>query len=197
MGYLDDIQKQVMKTLAKQAADFITQHIGNTVFNTTTSTKVNTKDINNPPEIGCDYVYFIQAVQSKNIKIGYTSDVQKRINTLQTGNSEPLVFLGYIQGTQREEHELHRRFFKTRLRKDGEWFAPSPDLLEYINSNCIRLNSYPKSREIKLGELVNICSKCEHKRDILNMDYDDKLWCALCGKEVEVDDGCPKFSLSV
>ncbi len=64
-------------------------------------------------------------------KIGITSDISKRIASLQTGNSSKIV-LEYIEernNPQKAESYLHRCFQKNRL--EGEWF-------ENISVNTIR-----------------------------------------------------------
>lgn len=78
------------------------------------------------------YVYFI--TDGINIKIGFTSKpIIKRLKQLQTGHDKQLYILGYIQGDKNVETDLHKRFHKERIRYNGEWFAPSDYLLNYIN----------------------------------------------------------------
>lgn len=79
-------------------------------------------------------VYFIQGKTTKNIKIGYTSkDVRSRMSELQTASSEPLVCLKLLAGTQQDESRLHQQF-KDSWAGSGEWFTPTPDLVEYISN---------------------------------------------------------------
>lgn len=75
-------------------------------------------------------VYFIQEGFEGAIKIGSTTNLRKRFETLQTANSSLLHILGVIPGGQREERLLHHRF--TPYRKRGEWYHPTPELLGYI-----------------------------------------------------------------
>lgn len=75
-------------------------------------------------------VYFIQASITGLIKIGVAVDPSDRLRTLQTGSPDTLSLIKTIDGDQKLEQELHRRFADDRLH--GEWFHPSADLLAYI-----------------------------------------------------------------
>jgi hypothetical protein len=52
-------------------------------------------------------VYFIKAVPSGNIKIGYSLNPQSRMAQLQTGSFERLELLGWIHGDMALEQEIH------------------------------------------------------------------------------------------
>jgi len=88
-------------------------------------------------EIKLGIVYFIQMGNSGPIKIGYTSkNVISRLNSLQTGNPERLKSIGQIPGDELLEFQLHRKFNKSRIRQDGEWFRPDKELCAYIIEIC-------------------------------------------------------------
>jgi len=79
------------------------------------------------------FVYFIQEEESGNIMIGFSEKHPKgRLKDFQTGNSNKLTLLGYIEGTYKDESNLHKEFSKERIRKDNEWFKSSPRLKERI-----------------------------------------------------------------
>jgi len=63
-------------------------------------------------------IYFIQC--GNTIKIGITSDVEKRLNDLQVANPVKLKVLLTLRGTNQDERILHRRFRKYLIR--GEWY---------------------------------------------------------------------------
>lgn len=73
-------------------------------------------------------VYFIQD-DNGMIKIGYSSDPISRILALQTAHSGRLSFLRVIDGGQKTEAWLHRRY--ASLRVGGEWFHYIKDM-EYV-----------------------------------------------------------------
>lgn len=81
-------------------------------------------------------VYFIRTKDHLNlIKIGYTSDISKRLETLQTGSSVPLILLYEIKDLSRlqaqtVERQLHTLFQYCRCK--GEWFTNSQPLRELI-----------------------------------------------------------------
>ena len=84
-------------------------------------------------------VYFIACggVGSSTTKIGVTSDLQKRIDSLQTGNPYRLRCIAYIECHKKEdayklENYLHRKLKRFRLM--GEWFrSGSWDLKELLD----------------------------------------------------------------
>jgi len=83
---------------------------------------------------GVGSVYFIQATNSKAIKIGVSVDVKRRMTDLSAYSWEPLTLLGWISSSDMSEAEAHERFVKDRIK--GEWFSPSDDLLGFIETSC-------------------------------------------------------------
>lgn len=81
-------------------------------------------------------VYFIQASRLRLIKIGSTSNLERRLALLRTGSPDHLDVVGLIQPpcAWSLEAELHARFWADRLQ--GEWFSPSPELVSYINQHA-------------------------------------------------------------
>ena len=76
-------------------------------------------------------IYFVQAVGGSGlIKIGWSIDCDERLRALQIGSPVPLCILAIIPGTRRREQLLHE--YWKHLRAHGEWFQPSPELLESI-----------------------------------------------------------------
>jgi hypothetical protein len=76
-------------------------------------------------------VYFIQPECGGPIKIGYSSDVRRRIEEFQPGCPYKLKPLLCVRGgTIFDEKKLHRKFEKHRLH--GEWFKPVPEIFEFI-----------------------------------------------------------------
>ncbi len=77
-------------------------------------------------------VYFLQAQTGGPIKIGWSTDVKRRLDALQPGCPYPLSILLCVRGTLFDEQLLHRKFARFRLH--GEWFEPAEALLNYIVS---------------------------------------------------------------
>ena len=76
------------------------------------------------------FVYFILDQDRQVIKIGCSNDPQRRMLSLQTGNSVRLKLLGSTLGDERVERDLHERFKPFRV--GGEWFRASEELLSFI-----------------------------------------------------------------
>lgn len=71
-------------------------------------------------ECASEYVYFIQGDPGTPIKIGYTTDVHGRMDSLQTGNPHRLRLLVVLPGSRQLEVAYHRLLSNDRVR--GEWF---------------------------------------------------------------------------
>ena len=84
------------------------------------------------------YVYFIEAVGSGRVKIGRSTDVPKRLYTLDKAASSPFpfAFLGAVPESEFCETELHHRFAQYRVHK--EWFTLSDEILAFISANSMR-----------------------------------------------------------
>ncbi|GHB26471.1 GIY-YIG nuclease family protein [Salinicola rhizosphaerae] len=95
------------------------------------------------------YTYFIVENEDNDefrIKIGFSKNPEKRIRTLQTGNSRKLAIMGWLEkGDAFLEKRLHRKYEPYRL--NGEWFSIEPcDVLEELKSEstssyiCVQSN---------------------------------------------------------
>ncbi len=82
------------------------------------------------------FIYFVRPRRAKVVKIGFASDIQKRLATLQTGHHSKLEIMASIPGTMQDEHRWHKRFVGDRVR--GEWFNLSDRLhatIDQLNDN--------------------------------------------------------------
>lgn len=77
------------------------------------------------------FVYFIAPEDRPVVKIGKANNIKSRIRELQTGSADRLRLLAAIQGDERQEQQLHRRFAGLRLQ--GEWFRLEGALAEYVD----------------------------------------------------------------
>ena len=89
------------------------------------------------------YIYFIVMQVSKTkeylnrVKIGYSKDPLKRLQSLQTGNAHKLNIWYTISVNEQQakhlENQLHRKF---RWSKDrGEWFTMHPAIRKFIKEH--------------------------------------------------------------
>jgi len=76
-------------------------------------------------------IYFIQQGNGGSIKIGISSNIEKRLASLQTGSPYKLKVLLTIKGSEKLEKEIHSKFAEYRL--SGEWFKPVKQITDYIN----------------------------------------------------------------
>lgn len=77
------------------------------------------------------FVYFIQNSKSKEIKIGLTKDITRRLNDIKTYFPYGVELLHVIEGNKLLETELHKKFKKYNI--NGEWFEPAQELLNHIS----------------------------------------------------------------
>jgi hypothetical protein len=75
-------------------------------------------------------VYFMQQASGGPIKIGFTTNLAARVASIQTATPGAIRVLATIPGGSSLEGFLHWRFERDKIR--GEWFAPSPELLQLI-----------------------------------------------------------------
>jgi excisionase family DNA binding protein len=81
-----------------------------------------------------ELVYFIEGAPGF-VKIGYTTNLAKRIRALQCGCPAEIDLLAYVRGDGKLEREYHRRF--AAWRGAGEWFRLCPE----IKAEIQRLNA--------------------------------------------------------
>ena len=92
------------------------------------------------------FIYFIQEEETGRIKIGFSEKHPKgRLQDFQTGNSNKLNLIGYIEGTYEDETILHQEFSEERIRKDNEWFKSSPRLEKRIKEMLEKFYENKKS----------------------------------------------------
>lgn len=80
-------------------------------------------------------LYFIQAIPSRRIKIGYTTNPKIRLMQLASACSESVLVLGTIPGTALDEHRLFEEF--DQYRAHHEWFEAGRDLVLWIRKNVV------------------------------------------------------------
>jgi hypothetical protein len=96
------------------------------------------------------FVYFIQGLETGNIKIGFSRNPYERIAQLRTGSSENTAILGIMIGTTRDEAYLQTLFAAERINR--EWFRPTSRLLYFIETHKL---SSKGLAELFAGRMVN------------------------------------------
>jgi hypothetical protein len=101
-----------------------------------------------PPGRGCTYV--VKAEGTGMVKIGRTTDLKRRLATLQYGCPVPLTLLAVVDGEE-SERDLHTTF--GHLRRHGEWFEETGSLLETVKNHAGSRGQNRLSRRPTLTEL--------------------------------------------
>lgn len=119
-----------------------------------------------------NYVYFVKSTNNL-IKIGSTTNVERRLKQLQTGSPGELELLGYIEteDSYALESKLHEEY-KT-LRVSGEWFNIPVKQVEEL------IDKYNDSKLINYG--VN--------KNLLNNFNDESVRLLLSKSELTQRDG--------
>lgn len=80
-------------------------------------------------------IYFIR--HAGLVKIGYSSDLRKRIAAIISGIPSPdVTFIGHMPGDREVEAHLHSVFEKHRF--SGEWFFFAPPIVQFSMSILLR-----------------------------------------------------------
>jgi hypothetical protein len=77
------------------------------------------------------FVYFIECAAASAIKIGFSTEVARRLSTLQSGSPTPLVLLLAVPGTAEDETRLHTMFAGER--RSGEWFNADGPVRTFVD----------------------------------------------------------------
>lgn len=78
------------------------------------------------------HVYFLRVNIDGDefVKIGFATNLEKRIQQLQVGSVLPLLLVAVVPGARSLEFDLHYKF--SAYRKRGEWFEFSPEIAKYL-----------------------------------------------------------------
>lgn len=77
-------------------------------------------------------VYFVQAQHTGLIKIGFTGRLFERVREI-AAEYGPVELLGWDGGTSTDERRQH--WWWAQDWYSGEWFSPSPELVEYARAH--------------------------------------------------------------
>lgn len=96
------------------------------------------------------HVYFLRG--QNRVKIGHSSDVRKRFETLRTACPEPVRIVKVLKGGVRVERRMHERFAEYRVK--GEWFELRGRLAKYLE-RCLHHIDLPE-REPEVEYVIDL-----------------------------------------
>ncbi len=94
-------------------------------------------------------VYFIGSEKMGKVKIGYSKDIYRRLQSLQIASPFKLEVLGFLENANPKLEKKFHKYFSD-LQVSGEWFEL-------------------KGRLVKIIDQCNLCGK--HKRALLASDF--------------------------
>lgn len=99
------------------------------------------------------YIYFIQAEETRRIKIGFAKEPFQRLKMLQTGSPDILRLMGVIPRFDGgvTEGELHRKFSK--YISHLEWFEGAREIEDFIRQSSIKVEGLTDVPCIEIPEV--------------------------------------------
>jgi hypothetical protein len=83
-------------------------------------------------------LYIIQEKDPPHrIKIGFSKDPHKRIQHITAGASQHMIVLKIMEGDIEDEKWLHTFFSGSRVEGKREWYLPTLELREWIDTDNI------------------------------------------------------------
>lgn len=99
------------------------------------------------------YVYAIQAMTTRYIKVGKTDRIDRRIFELATGCPHELEYLGRWKADKTTETELHKHL--DRYFHRGEWFELEPEVAVWEISRYLQSEPYT-DREVEMQARLDL-----------------------------------------
>lgn len=78
------------------------------------------------------WVYFIVAVTTGLVKIGYSKNPDTRLKALSQQAPVQYDLVATIPGTMKDEKEFHRKF--SAKREHGEWFNYDEEMYQFVKA---------------------------------------------------------------
>lgn len=101
------------------------------------------------------FIYAIINRHDNVVKIGFSSDPQKRLSQLQIGTVHPLEILMTFAADSTVEREIHNKLAK--YRRSGEWFDNNPEVFTVFHNYMVKIhpnNSFEQLKDKALKEYI-------------------------------------------
>jgi hypothetical protein len=79
------------------------------------------------------YVYLLHDLDADLLKIGYTTNMKKRLHQIKLNNNNKVVFVSHFLGSRYNEKILHNKWSKYRIKQ--EWFSHEHEIVEYFENH--------------------------------------------------------------
>ena len=79
------------------------------------------------------YVYLLHDIDADLLKIGYTTDMKKRLHQIKLNNNNKVIFLSHFIGSKNNEKILHNKWKKYQIKQ--EWFSYQEEIIEYFENH--------------------------------------------------------------
>jgi Meiotically up-regulated gene 113 len=159
------------------------------------------------------WVYVIlEETQRHFVKVGFTSNLKRRIRDLQTGNPDPLVLVAKVRSSPEAyrslERDLHEKLRNHRVR--GEWFdayqevrsividhfgnvfvAVSADAVQFCGRDSDGVPEFSPVSDHFDFDVQDCCPSCRCVGRMAPHDHSDGLICCECNEvffDHEVDE---------
>lgn len=90
-------------------------------------------------------VYFAKC--ERMIKIGFSKNLEERLQTLSVASSKPIRLIGTVPGSKKLEQFFHKELHEHRVR--GEWFKDCPQVRSFITNPPVMPTVLKKTRDHK------------------------------------------------
>lgn len=105
-------------------------------------------------------VYFIQSEDGGHIKIGFTEDLARRIENLNSARPDRLVVLGAFGAQPADERRMHEAL--SAHREKGEWFIASPAVVAAARAAALPAADCGTVLEALRASLGVACNETSH-----------------------------------
>ena len=95
-------------------------------------------------------IYFIGNIEQKIVKIGYTTDVESRLQSIQTGSAYKLTIFKVIDGEISDEKELHEKYLNIRSFTDRQ----KREGFERQKKVCVKCGNTFKIEEMEADHII-------------------------------------------
>lgn len=77
-------------------------------------------------------VYFLHAINSNTVKVGYTTNLLGRVRAIQLANPETIKLIGSVPGSFHSERAYHQAIWPHHVK--GEWFYYNDKVVVFIKN---------------------------------------------------------------